>query len=79
MCVVLMWHVCVINPLDSCCKVVIIGYRSTIAGSFKKNSKNKKCKNYEIMQTKKEKKKKKFLQSIGVSKPFKVIFTDFFC
>ena len=49
MCVVLMWHVCVINPLDSCCKVVIIGYRSTIAGSFKKNSKNKKCKNYEIM------------------------------
>ena len=28
-------------------------YRSTIAGSFKNNSKNKKRKNYEIMKTKK--------------------------
>ena len=30
-------------------------YRSTIAGSFKNNSKNKKRKNYEIMKTKKRK------------------------
>ena len=28
-------------------------YRSTIAGSFKNNSKNKKRKNYEIMKKKK--------------------------
>ena len=28
-------------------------YRSTIAGSFKNNSKNKKRKNYEIMKTEK--------------------------
>ena len=30
-------------------------YRSTIAGSFKNNSKNKKQKNYEIMKTEKRK------------------------
>ena len=30
-------------------------YRSTITGSFKNNSKNKKRKNYEIMKTKKHK------------------------
>ena len=30
-------------------------YRSTIAGSFKNNSKNKKRKNYEIMKTEKRK------------------------
>ena len=35
---------------DTCHK-----YRSTIAGSFKNNSKNKKRKNYEIMKTKKRK------------------------
>ena len=30
-------------------------YRNTIAGLLKKNSKNKKQKNYEIMKTKKQK------------------------
>ena len=30
-------------------------YRSTIDGSFKNNSKNKKRKNYEIMKTEKQK------------------------
>ena len=55
----------------------INNYRSTIAGSFKNNSKNKKHKNYEIMKTIKRNYNKLVLQSVGVSKPFKVIFTDF--
>ena len=61
------------------CSLLVAHYRSTIAGLFKINSKNKNEQIMKLWRQKNENENEKnyFLQSFGVSKPFKVIFTNF--